>query len=119
MAYPTFFSVLFYSSGFFGGGDFSKNTFAVNTVDFGFNYHFLGDGFLDPYVGFGFSKGKCSDSIDCSKAREVTKTSLKAGLQFNFSNYFAMLQIEFESIDFGNDIYFDNDLYMMGLGMRF
>lgn len=71
-------------------------TLRTDTLDFGLNYHLLGDGLVDPYVGVSFGYGTCSGNDNCS----VTKGGGKLGLQLNFGSFFTFLQGELEYLNF-------------------
>lgn len=95
-------------------GSLTESSKRLTTNDIGINYHILGDGVLDPYVGIGVAYGVCSASSSCS---EIGKIYGRMGLQFNVSHFFMYFQGEVEKVYFTTpQVHY---IGMLGLGLRF
>ncbi|MCB1192364.1 MAG: hypothetical protein H7A23_24590 [Leptospiraceae bacterium] len=94
----------------------------TDTIGLGINYHVLGNGLIDPYLGIGVGYGLCSGNTKCN----VTKGSTKIGIQLNFSSFFTFFEGEIEFLDFkfrgesyNKLITAPNKIALLGIGMKF
>lgn len=69
-------------------------SFPITTLDFTFKYHVLGDGKIDPFLGFGLGLGTCGGGADCNAAR----LTANLGLLYNFDKFFTFAQAEYHSL---------------------
>ncbi|MCP5495286.1 MAG: hypothetical protein H7A23_12085 [Leptospiraceae bacterium] len=98
-------------------------SYDINTLDFTFKYHFLGDKRFDPYIGLGLGLGACGGGGSCTAGKLIGNI----GLQINFDTFFTFVQAEHHSItlktkgddDEAGSVSATENLLLLGAGIRF